>query len=422
MQRLDGGRVGRTVGPATNQLGDCSSIGHVLHFPFPRRAQRLYAGATSTRAFLVQVEPEGEYHVERYSTSRRADVVAMHRSLMPRNSGVNERYFSWKYEQNPYIGEPTMALVYSGDRLVAMRGLYGSMWRDPHGMSPHLIGHVDDLFVHPDHRQRGLFLLLDKELRAAASEHGCSTIISLSGSPTTQRLAEATGWSALKLERRLRVGAARPTSAMDRMRSTPAVGTVLSKSMGALRRTGRGFQNAPSARLADRTLAGLDDSSPRISVTATPDLDAVSALAQQTPKRGWHHDRSPAFYEWRLGNPDRTYRFVTWTDNRLRAYVLLALMPHDARHVKIADHATEDPAFLHELLEAIAANENYDIEVLDSGLESLSPADLDRIGFRVDAAEQRLHPRSFMERAVTPGRQVRNQRIWDFDLIDSMLA
>jgi len=175
-------------------------------------------------------------------------------------------------------------------------------------------------------------------------------------------------------------------------------------------------------RATAQILNPVDSYDQRISVTAVPDLEVIGGLARAKPVRGWRHDRSGAFYRWRLGNPDRTYRFVTWTDAYVRGFLLLALMPHDAKHLKIVDHGAEDPQILRALLEAVTMSDGYDVEAVDPVLGVVDSAVLDRIGLRRDAAAERLTRRSFMMRSTSVRSQPPAQRHWEYDLIDSMLA
>ncbi len=342
---------------------------------------------------------------------------------MPRNSGVNEAYFSWKYERNPYIADPLLALVFVGDELVAMRGIYGSLWHPPDGGPARVVPHADDLFVSPEHRDRGLFLLVDKELHAAAHELGSSIMISMSASPTTQKVAAAAGWQTVTtFDRRLRLGSHVRAPTTDMTRFGGGTRWVVRKARGALRRTGRGFVEAPSSRRSDAALLGVDGAHPRVSVTDTVDIGSMAELAIEPVHGRWVPDRGASFYRWRLGNPDRTYRCIVWSDDRVRGFLLLALMPHRASEVKIIDHGAEDASILVDMLGAVASGQHCNIEVLDAVVGGVPGEVLDDFGFRRAPARDLLTDRSFMVRSTFRGGGTHADDRWMFGLIDSMLA
>ena len=160
------------------EMGRCYTIEHAL------KAVACHEDPMSTTE---------EYTVRPYDPTDRAAVIELHKEFMHRNDAYNERYLAWKYEQNPYLRQPLLALVHTGSELVAMRGLYGTKWIDPDGKD-HMIPAADDLMIDPAHRNRGLFLLIDKELKRIANKSGFSSIISMTGTTQTRKLQEVTGW------------------------------------------------------------------------------------------------------------------------------------------------------------------------------------------------------------------------------------
>src|SRR5262245_13499435 len=69
---------------------------------------------------------------------------------------LNRRYFEWKYEQNPYLSEPVIALAVAEERLVGMVGSMGMCWEV--GVPPRafLMPCSSDMVVMPAYRGKKL--------------------------------------------------------------------------------------------------------------------------------------------------------------------------------------------------------------------------------------------------------------------------
>jgi hypothetical protein len=148
----------------------------------------------------------------------------------------------------------------------------------------------------------------------------------------------------------------------------------------------------------------------------------LSRLAGLRSRGGWYQERSEDFYRWRFDNPDRTYGFITWSDDRLRGFLAVALMPHDPQRVKIVDVGFDDPEVLIEMIAALATSPFTDIEVMISTVSTISSDELSSMGF-VDARMHGLtQTRTFLARGTTRRQSSVPQRNWDYDLIDTMLA
>ena len=361
----------------------------------------------------------GEYSVVPYSIDHRQAVVDLHKQLMPRRRGENERYFSWKYEENPYLPTPNMALVFSRSQLVAMRGLCGTRWVIP-SRGPTTIPAAEDLIIDRRHRNRGLFLIIDKELRRLAADLGHPSIISLSGNPTTQRLQAIGGWKQIRtLDRAYREA----TQSRYPLRKGPTVRKVVSRTWRVARRVGVGFRQRPSDAVADGVLDGVVGASASVEVRSEPDIPSMVALSA-TPMNACFQERTEEFYRWRLQNPDRRYRFVYWRDPGCRGFVVLALTPHNHQRVKIVDSGAASIEIMVELLGALIKAQRPTYELLPAALPDEVLGVLEQMGFSADAEHVLGRPAAFFERATSknlPSIAAGNP-LWDVDMIDTMLA
>lgn len=358
-----------------------------------------------------------EYSVEPYSAEHRGAVLGLHRRLMPRRQGDNERYFAWKYEENPYLDTPHMALVFSGSKLVAMRGLYGTRWIDPSG-GAETIPAAEDLFVDEQHRNRGLFLMIDKELRRIALELDSGSIVSLSGAPATQRLQTVAGWVEVQSLHRVYRAASRP---LYPLRSRPLLRRAAGRARRVRSRLGFGLVERPSEGDADRVLDGLANTSSSVQVSSEPDLSSMVALSA-APSSSLRQERSEAFYRWRLQNPDRRYRFVYWRDPVCLGFLVLALLPRDPQRVKIVASGAETADVMLELLGALSAARRASYELLPKMVPDAVGHELTQLGFHPAGDDRREQQLTLFAKSTSrdlPAVAKRDEP-WHVDLIDTM--
>lgn len=361
----------------------------------------------------------GEYSVVPYSIEHRRAVLDLHRQLMPRRRGQNERYFAWKYEENPYLPTPTIALVFHGSDLVAMRGLYGTRWVDPE-RGPTTVPAAEDLIVDERHRDRGLFLLIDKELRRLATELGCGSIISLSGTPTTQRLQAVAGWEKVRdLDRVYRI-ATRP---LYPVRNQEVVRKLIGRSSRLRSRAGVGFRQRPSDAIVDRALDGVAAVSKFVEVSGEPDI-ASSAALSTAPTNACRPERTEEFYRWRLQNPDRRYRFVSWNDPACRGFAVLAFVPQDHQRVMIVDGGAATVDIMVEILGALTGAPRLTYELMPTALPDEVRGDLAALGFVPAGEDLRERPTALYARETSSdlASLPTGATPWQVNLIDTMLA
>ena len=76
--------------------------------------------------------------------------------MLPPDLALNAAYLTWKYEQNPYLDEPLIYLALENERVVGMRGFYGTQWQIGRSGQIVVLPCTGDTTIAPEHRNRGL--------------------------------------------------------------------------------------------------------------------------------------------------------------------------------------------------------------------------------------------------------------------------
>jgi hypothetical protein len=256
-----------------------------------------------------------------------------------------------------------------------MRGLCGTQWVAPDATTE-IIPAAEDLIIDAQHRNRGLFLLIDRTLAQMAADLGHRTLLSLSANATTRTLQDVTGWTRVAaFERAVRESSLPRGGIAER----PQVRRVRAKGVAIARRTGVEMPRRIAEMTADRILAGIAGASPHVRVAAEPEPAVFASLAP-APER-FRQAHTEEFYRWRLRNPDRRYRYVYWADPAVRGFTILGHQPANPRRILIADAAAADPDILLELLRAVASAGRPSLTVLPGTLPDDVRTELADLGF-----------------------------------------
>lgn len=338
-----------------------------------------------------------EYRFEPYEARHRPSVRRLlHQLLAGRTDEVLDRYLTWKFEENPWIRQPLIALVFAGSDLVGMRALMGTRWSDGAGLNMTLPA-AEDLVIDSRHRQRGLFLTIDKALSRMARDQGFASIISCSArNETTQALQSATGWQHLDT---LHATIRSPSQPPGPIGSSELVRRIIG-------RLARLTQRRPRVEslVSSRSWPG------ELALVTEPDAEAMAALAQR-PAHDLQPRRDAEFYRWRLANPDRHYEYLEWRDTELRGFLVLSRLAPPSRQVRVVDSGAESHEVLGEMIGAVTAAPRLSLAMATHRL----PAQSQQLGFSE-------RPQEFVRIFV---KQVDAQplpHVGSFDLLDSMLV
>lgn len=291
----------------------------------------------------------------------------------------NADYLRWKYRDNPYPDATTMIVARINGAAVAMRGMMGTSWETLAGAEPKLIPCGADLGIDQEHRNEGLFEELHAETIGRCAALGFPYMISLSANPRNNISSTVLlGWrSATGYE---------PLRALREDHGPMGIRRIV-RSAG--RRAVPGARNVSPFRRFDRSRA--PDDRP-ITVQKEPPADQMAELVARIGHTGRiRHDRHPNYLEWRYRNPLRRYRFLTWGDSEIDAYLVLGA-PLGGPRVCIVDSEAVDPELTCRLLDyAIPAGRFHALWTWAVGTSPHVVAYLRQHGFRDATGPEARH-------------------------------
>jgi len=363
-------------------------------------------------------------------------IASLQTHLWCGDTARNAAYFRWKYLDNPYLGDVILRLVRDGGRIVAMRGLFGSLWEVDEPGNHVVLPHADDFVVDPEYRNRGAAARVMKQTIADARDRGCPFAVSLSASPVTFVSSLAAGWkaagrydpvwrhsprSAALQGLRDRLGSVRWLSRLRRVVAPTSIVNAASPAN-------------PFARL-DGGAARLP---PTLSLERSARPEEMAALVARLPWDGRiRHVRSREYFEWRFRNPMHDYRFLYFVDDGgLRGYLVLQRSLSDRvdrARVNIADEEANEPAVRAALLRAALDLGRFDrVQAWTSSLPEGSRSLLREWGFKPPASNVLTRSGGLLVFRLGSGpapatwalgrRNLLSIADWDLRMADSMVA
>jgi GNAT superfamily N-acetyltransferase len=346
---------------------------------------------------------------------------------------LTSAYLRWKYERNPYVSDPLIFLALYNDRVVAMRGAYGSCWHAGEPATSHLMPSFGDLVISEEHRNRGLFARLMEgaleDLRRRRFAHACS----LSPGRVTILGSLATGWKAVGPVEPM--AARRGTGTLRRwVKRHPPLVTAHAKATAYLRRI-PGLRTPRRATADQGPFAVLDARASQaarygdVVLDASPRPREMAQLAARHADRGrLAHDRSETYFTWRFRDPRFRYRFLYAGSAELDGYLVLgALGRRWSRDCRMLDWQGRTPAVKEQLLTtALALGAFHKVSVWSASLDESARSILRRLHFEPD--EQVAWSSSVLVRPVgavdesawmLDGRDLRRADTWELSMLPS---
>jgi hypothetical protein len=224
------------------------------------------------------------YDLVKYNAKYRERILELQTLLWHSDLAINNAYFRWKYEENPYSEEPVMALAITGERVAGVLGMYGTAWTFGTPASPLAAMCIGDLAIAEDHRRAGLFSpivqLAFEEMRARDAMYTWT----LSASPITFLLCRSMGWRSIPLE--------------------------------LLESSSRGLQSY--YRSLRGLLAGMS-----VVASRTPRPESMAALVERLGGDDRiRHLRDDRYYAWRYRDPLSDYHFWFKGGHQLDGYLV----------------------------------------------------------------------------------------------------
>jgi GNAT superfamily N-acetyltransferase len=297
---------------------------------------------------------------------------------------LNESYFQWKYQRNPYLeDDPLIYLAMHGRRAIGMRGFFGVQWECGVPAQRFNCLYADDMVIAPEHRNRGLMSVIMTSAFKDLAAKGYNYVFNLSAGPVTLRSSLSMGWRSAGWVRpmRWRSWRALGSGALGRLKSLPIMRwTSYIDSL----------QFARLRRFDDIDLTQVNcalQATSSISVKDTPQCTSMADLVKGIGDNGRiHHVRDETYFHWRFQNPYRRYRFLYCGEDRLEGYLVLQERTSEAavpNVVNIVDWEASNERAQESLLEsAFAMAKGRRLVIWSATLPSSTIASLKRHGFR----------------------------------------
>ncbi len=294
------------------------------------------------------------YEVIPYQPELKPGLLRLGRHLWGDNDSLNQAYFEWKYEANPYLRPPLIFLAMFQGEPVGMRGLMGSRWEAAGLEAPQLLGCAGDLVVAPPHRRQGLALAIMRAAHQHAVRKGIPYLLSTSGTAAARRLL---------------------------LRSH---GRTFGPYLHLVRpRQGNPAETRQSFGLLDQEGPSSKESPGEFSVTPTPHPETMADLVSRSGDDGRIRVvRDTRYLQWRFLNPRSSYRFCYLHRGRLRAYLVLQTrLGPGSGLIRVMDWEGESSEYRRKLLTHTFAMISDRTEIRRSVLPPSDRAALESIGF-----------------------------------------
>jgi GNAT superfamily N-acetyltransferase len=137
---------------------------------------------------------DSTYEVVCYEPGRKGQVIELQSHLWSPSVALNTAYFEWKYERNPYVDAPLIFLATHRDRVVGVRGFFGTQWEGGFPTQKSIVPYADDLVIAPEHRNRGLIPKIMASAFEDLATRRYEYAFNLSAGPMTFLSSLAAGW------------------------------------------------------------------------------------------------------------------------------------------------------------------------------------------------------------------------------------
>lgn len=239
---------------------------------------------------------------------------------------VNRAYWAWKYDRNPYGGEPRVYAALDGGRLVGMRGFMGARWQA--GGSEASVLCAGDTVVAPEYENQGVFRTIMEVAEDDLRARGHRFLFNLSAGPAVFLRSLRMGWRSIG------------PYEIWRRPGTPGAASAAS---------GDPFESLGGPG------PGRTDLGDGLSVSDRPRGEEMAAMVRRAgPVGRIRHVRDATYFGWRFQNPLSRYRFVYRDEHGLDGYVVLRAGRYRSKDVvKIVDAEGAEVQRLAELLDAV---------------------------------------------------------------------
>jgi GNAT superfamily N-acetyltransferase len=323
-------------------------------------------------------------------------------------------------------------LAFVGDKLVGMRGVFGTRWEIGDPAESFTLPYPDDLVIDPAYRGQGLHRVIMDSALDDLARRGYGYVVNLSASRITAQASMNMQWrnaGRVKSSHRRTLRKTATDFLADRAQRLP----LLWRLAGTLS-TLSGHSGDHLFDRLDARFSAQDQRRDTGSLFAqrTPLTREMSQLVARLPRDGRiRHVRDEPFLAWRYGNPLSNYRFLYVGREQLRGYIVLQQPPGaNADRANIVDWEADSDPIRAELLSAAVEYGRFpELCIWQLGASPAATQMIDRHGFK----PLRVHTeKAILVRSVRDdelnapwilgGRRLDDANQWDLRMIYSMVG
>jgi GNAT superfamily N-acetyltransferase len=338
---------------------------------------------------------QGEYTIEPYRPDYLEGILEILGYLWGGAAEANLPYFRWKYLENPYAGEVHAVVALKGHRVTGFRGFFANAW-SLRGKSLGILS-PGDTCVHPDHRRRGLSIMMGRAAMEAYRSRQ-SLFLNLSCSP----------------------GALPGYLKMGFVPMSPRSSSTYLTVPGLFRHVlPTKFLLGPPADIGPPGREATRDDRYRLEFSDGPRPPEMAQVASKG-SRPLSLRRDAEFFRWRFSSGRRRYRFLYLYDgDSMSGYAAMGI--GWGRRAQVLDIGGS-PGAVVELLES-AKGEFDAISIWDFALDACIGESLERSGFMSGRlgryAERRISGQPTLPVLIRPVEPDYGEEDWYLDGVDA---
>ena len=244
---------------------------------------------------------DGDYEVRFFESGDRQAYLALYDEVL---SGGTERWFEWKYADNPYVDHVPIVVAVADGQLVGAKSAVGfEVGREGTRLAAL---QPADTMVHPNYRRQGIYSRMTEHMKAEYADREQALFFNY---PNEATLAGSLkhGWE--------HVGS---VTTRYRIRDPAAfAGAEFGPLDGALEAAGRAaaeavLGNRPSGRgVLGRRFSGDDADELTVRRHRRVPVETLAGLYHRRIPDQFHVVRDERYLDWRYGNPDWEYTAYT---------------------------------------------------------------------------------------------------------------
>ncbi|MBW1785269.1 MAG: hypothetical protein JRK53_01420 [Deltaproteobacteria bacterium] len=308
------------------------------------------------------------YDIRHFRPTDVSQVIRLQRHLWGDDLDSNLSYFKWKYEDNPYADKPLGIVALHNGKVVGFRGFPASIWNVPASNRQLRILHSGDSVVDPDHRLKGLFIIMG-DFAASEYESAYDVFLNTSASKNSAPGYVKTGFGPLITKKYL-------TRYNTINLATKYIFNKFNDDY---------IENNPEHSEYDRFI-----------VSPSPIPEAMSAVVSSMS----YHSKKISllkdikFFKWKFNNKRDNFHFYFYRESDAILGYMVIRSYSRLRRGLIFDYAAVDERILEQLVHFIARSKRYNVlTILDAFPEKGFGEILRRMKFTSDSLLGKIEKR-----------------------------